>query len=192
MKRSFPTLLILAATLRFFAPVQAVEPDASSVTIGVPGGDSIAIRIPAGWKSVEGKPQADAPPTLEVSSPGGVQLNLTMMADPDGRFATPEAVDELVTIANQHYGANAIEKNPKLVRLTVKAGHGAYCTFTDARLVGVATPAAGEYRNVTTGVYVLGKQAVIFAILSNDTTGEDFRRALDLISNGISVAGAAR
>ena len=191
MNRSIPPFFILVTALLGFAFSRAAEPDPASITIAVPGGDSLVIRTPAGWKQDGGKPQPEAPPMIGLTTPGGLQINLTMIADPDGRFTTPEAVDDLVTMANQRYVANSIEKTPKLTRLTAKVGHGSYCTFTDSRLVGVATPAAGEYRNVTSGVYVTGKQAVIFTILSNDTKSAEFQSALDLVSNGISVAGTS-
>ena len=188
MKRFLPTFIVLAAALLGFAPGQAAEPDPAALTVAVPGGDSLAIRVPKGWKCDAGKPAPEAPPTVDFTSPGGIQAKLTMMADAEGRFVTPEAVDELVTIANQHFAENAIEKTPKLIRIKAKVGHGAYCIFTDSKLVGVSTPAEGEIRNVTSGVFVIGKQAVIFTILSNDITSDEYRAALDLISNGISVA----
>ena len=192
MKRFIPLLGTLVGALLALAPGQAADPDPSSLLVPVPGGDPLAIRIPTDWKKGENQPQGTSPVLLDLSGPGGLQVKLAIIADPDGRFSTPEALDELVTMASQQFIANSIEQTPKLTRLATKVGVGAYCTFTDSRMVGVVTPAAGEFRNVTSGVYVIGKQAVIFTIFSNNTSSPDFQAAIDLIAGGISVAPADR
>ena len=190
MKRFISLLVTLVGTLAALAPGQAADPAPSSLLVPVASADTLAIRIPPDWKKGDHQPQGTSPVLLDLSSPGGLQVKLAIIADPDGRFSSPEALDELVTMASQQFVANSIEQTPKLSRLATKVGVGAYCTFTDARMVGVATPAAGEFRNVTSGVYVIGKQAVIFTILSNNTTSPDFLAAIDLIAGGISVTPA--
>ena len=188
MQRPLPAFLILLTTLLSLASGPAAHADPGATTVPVPGADALAIGIPAAWKKEMEKSSHDAPPTITLTTPSGLKVSLTLMSDAEGKFATPDAVDELVTIANQHYIDNAVEKDPKLVHLTPKVGHGSYSTFTEARLVGVASPAPGDFRNVTSGVYVIGHDAVIFTILSNDTVSAEFRQAMDLISSGISVA----
>lgn len=188
MHRFIPLLVTVVAALWPLMAGQSAEPDPSLIKVPVEGADTLAIRLPTGWKTGDNKSERTSPVLLDLSSPGGLQIKLAIIADADGRFSTAEALDELVTMASQQFIANAIEQTPKLTRLTPKVGLGAYCTFTDSRLVGVTSPAEGEFRNVTSGVYVIGKHAVIFTILSNTVTGPEFQTALDLISSGISVA----
>src|SRR2546427_13244227 len=63
-------------------------------TVTAPGADTVTIRIPAGLQVVRPQSVPDLPPTVKVTNPSNsFSLQLTFLADPDGRLATPASVD---------------------------------------------------------------------------------------------------
>jgi hypothetical protein len=173
--------LALGSTL-----LPAEEPQVISVTI--PKADKIAIRIPSTWKQTVTQPSPQLSPTVKIESADrSLSLQLTFIPDPEGRFATKESVDRLVTGANQQYVAGSVEKRLTLTQLVSSTGHGCYSTFSDADLAGVPTPPPGQFGNVLSGVFVIQKQAASFTLLSNTTTSPEYRQAIQIISEGISV-----
>src|SRR5450631_1729119 len=94
VKPFIPLVITVAATLWTLAPGRATEPDPLLVSVTVEGGDTLAIRLPPGWKPGDNKSERTSPVLLDLSSPGGLQVKLAIVADPDGRFSTREALDE--------------------------------------------------------------------------------------------------
>ena len=188
MKRFALCIFPAVAVLLVASTAMAAEPDVQSVTMQVPGGDKVTVPIPAGWKHNLDRPPSGIPPTLDLTGPSGILLKLTFMADPQARFTKPEDLEKLVTQANQQYVANSLEKRVTVVPITTKTGLGAYSVFTDARLAGVTTPAPGDFRMVTSGALTIGRQVAIFSVLSNTAESDEYRRALDVVKNDISIA----
>jgi hypothetical protein len=178
----------LTALLLTVASAVAADSDVPPLTIQVPGGDKMTVKIPVGWKYSIDRPSAGIPPTVDFSVPNGSHLKITFMADAKGQFTKPDELDKLVTKGNQHYVADSVEKRITLQRLASKSGPGVYSVFTDPKLVGMAKPAAGDWRYVSSGAIAIGRQIVIFSLLSNSTDNDEYRQALDFLSNGISVA----
>jgi len=148
----------------------------------------IAIRIPSEWKQTVIQPAPDLPPTVRLATAdNALTLLISFIPDPDGRFATRENVDRIVTGANQQYVAGSVEKRLTLTLLVSNSVRGCYSTFTDADLAALPNPPPGQYRNVLSGILVIRKQAASFTLLSNSTTSPEYRQALQIISEGIST-----
>ena len=179
-------LSVLAVILALVPLCRAGEYQVVSVT--VPGADKVAVHLPASWKQMVSQPRQDLPPTvITTSTTGALSLQLTFIPDPGGRFATKDSVDRVVTAANQQYVSGSVEKRLSLTQLESPSGHGCYSTFTDADLVGVETPPAGQFRHVLSGVIVTGKQAVAFTLLTNRPDDPEYQQARQVITTGLSV-----
>jgi hypothetical protein len=152
----------------------------------------MAIALPAGWTHAVDRPPAGIPPTVDITAPGGTFVKITFMQDPKGQFSKSDKLDKQVTKANQQYVSNSVEKRVVLQRLASKSGPGVYSVFTDPKLVSVAKPPAGEFRNVSSGALSAGRQVLIFAVRSNSTDSDEYKQALDFLTKGITpVAGDA-
>jgi len=159
-----------------------------SFTVAVPKGDKLLVRIPQTWQHKIFQPSPDLPPTVKIGTlSNSVSLQITLLPDPEGRFATQESVDRAATLANHHYVAGSVEKRPTLTQIVSTNGHGCYAVFTDAQLAASPTPPKGEFRNVVSGVFVINKQLATFTLLTNDPKNAESRQALQIISDGISI-----
>jgi hypothetical protein len=167
-------------------PLPAAEDQTINLT--TPNAGKLSARIPADWKQEVIQPKADPWPTLKIKSPDdSISLQITFLPDPEERFATKEGTERAVTFMNQRYVAGSVEKKLTLTPLNLKQGHGCFAAFTDAQLAGVANPPKGKFRNVASGLLVINKQAAIFTLLANDTASPEYRRALQILSEGIAL-----
>jgi hypothetical protein len=179
--------LITVSTL-VISSTRARADEPKTITVTVPGADKIAIRIPPTWTQTLFQPTPELPPSVRITSAANtLSLQLTFIPDPEGRFAAKEGVDRAVTQANQQYVPGSVEKRLTLTQLVSNLGHGCYSAFTDAELARVPIPPPGQFRNVSSGVFVIKKQAASFTLLSNDTSSPAYRQALQIISEGIST-----
>lgn len=159
-----------------------------SITVFPARGDKIQIRIPLVWQHTIFQPTPDIPPTVKITNgSNSVSLQITLLPDPEGRFAARESVDRAATKANQHYVEGSVEKRLTLTQIISTNGHGCYTFFTDADLGRVARPRAGEFKNVISGLFVIKKHVATFTLLTNDPKSVEYRQALQIISDGISI-----
>ena len=159
-----------------------------SIAVVVPKGDRISVNVPQGFKHTILQPAPSLPPTLKINSvSNSVSLQITFLPDPEGRFAASESVDRAVTQANQHYVAGSVEKGLKLTQIVSTNGHGSYASFTDADLANVPHPRPGQFKNVSSGVFVVKNNLASFTLLTNDPASLEYRQALKIISEGISI-----
>jgi hypothetical protein len=173
----------LLAVSFLLIPVLGFTAETQSVAVTVPTADTLGIEFPSMWQSSISQPP-QLPPTVRISTKE-LSLQITFIPDPQGRFATRDGVDRVVTAANERYVSGSIEKRLTLIPLESKNGYGCYSTFTDAELAGVATLRKGQFRNVASGMLVINKQAAVFTLLTNNTKSPDYRQALRIISEGI-------
>ena len=160
----------------------------TSLSISIPQGDKLELKIPTQWQRVVIQPSPELPPSVRIRLAGAnpISLQMTWLADPDGKFAKPDDADAVVTKASEQYISGSVEKRVSLNRMISNAGFGSYATFTEAALTAVTELRVGQYRNVTTGLFVVGKQAAIFTLLPNDTKSPEYQEALRILTNGIS------
>ncbi len=181
----FLILLLLAIAS---APAITRGDDAQTISISVPQGDKLTIRLPAGWQQHIIQPSPDLPPTVKINPPDEtLSLQITLIPDINHRFTTKEIVDRVVSEANEQYVSGSVEQRLTLEQIPSTHGHGCYSVFTDASLAKVDKPAKGQYRIVTTGIFIIGKEAAAFTLLSDDTKGPEYKQALQVISEGMAV-----
>lgn len=162
--------------------------DSQTISVSLPQGDKLAIRLPAGWQQLIIQPSPDLPQTVKIHPPDEtLSLQITLVPDINGRFTTKEIVDRVVSEANEQYVSGSVEQRLTLEQIPSTHGHGCYSVFTDAGLAKVAKPAKGQYRIVTTGIFVIGKEAAAFTLLSNDTKSPDYKQALQIIFEEMTV-----
>ncbi len=148
------------------------------VKLEVPDADVIEIEFPKDWEVKKVQPPGGLPPTLRVSPPkrSEMSLQITVMADKEGRFSTPEQIRKTAEMANQRYVAGSVEKKMDLIAMESKTGRGYYASFTDASLVDVSPVPEGKYLKVSSGIFVIGKSAAAFTLLFN-AGGETHQKA---------------
>ncbi len=160
--------------------------DQQKFEVTIPEGDKISIRVPNQWTHSVIQPEPTLPPTVTILSPTKtVSIQITFLPDPRGFFTTKESVDRAVTNANQRYVEGSVEKKTNLIQLESKIVRGCYAAYTDAAVAAAKTPEKGEYAKVASGVFVIRKQGAVFTVLSNDTTGDDYKLAFRTITEHI-------
>jgi hypothetical protein len=163
------------------APVAAEE-----VTVQVPGADRVKIVVPAGWKHSIVQTLPALPPTLDMQEPTApLGLKITFLPDPNGKLANEEEIKKLMTASTGLYVESSLEKKLEIRPMSTKNGKGFYATFTDASLVDKKEVPPGQFRIVTSGILVVGKQAAAFTLLTNRLDGKEYVAAMQLLSEGI-------
>ena len=181
-------LFLLLSIGIFLGTTLSRADDAQTVTVTVPKGDKLAIRIPAAWQQSVIQPKPELPPTVKLTTVANtVSLQITFVPDTEGRFVTKESVDQAATEGNQQYVAGSVEKSISLTQLVSNSVRGCYATFTDADLAGVTAPKNGQFRIAVSGVFVIKKQVAAFTLLSNNTTSAEYQQALKIVTDGIST-----
>jgi hypothetical protein len=182
------SLAMLPALVLSLSTTISSADEFQSLSVSVPKGEKLSVRIPPAWRHTVLQPAPNLPPTLKITTlSNSVSLQITFLPDPEGRFATRETADRAATQANQHYVAGSVEKRLTLTQIVSTNGHGCYATFTDADLADVPHPRPGEFKHVVSGLFVIKKQLATFTLLTNDPKSAEYRQALQIISDGISA-----
>ena len=159
-------------------------------TLILAGNRSVAITVPAGFVYSSGREESGLLMARIANAKETVTLQVQFQPDPDGRLGTEQRqMDFLAQICRQ-YAEGSVEKGYDFKPLEPRAGSGTYCTFTDASLAGHEVP-KGEFLNVTTGAKVWSGWALVFTLLSNDTTSKDYQTVLRLMKESFSEKPAA-
>jgi len=189
----------MSACLLFAAPITtlaAPEPTAGAFSVPFASAGTLAIRPPDRWKhTVVQRTTSDpatAMATVTVTAPDNfsVTLMITLIEfpkplDPKQRVALAErkVSESMAGLA----ASQSVEKKVTLRPLTSKLGAGSYAVITDASLVGISPIPEGKFLNVSHGVVLADKLLVEFTVLSNNTDSQQYRQALQIITDGLSV-----
>ncbi len=183
-----PRLFVFLLLVVSLIPAITLADDTQTISVSVPQGDKLTIRLPSGWQQRVVQPSADLPPTVKINTPDEtLSLQITLIPDINGRFTTKENVDRVVSEANEQYVSGSVEQRLTLEQIPSTHGHGCYSVFTDASLAKATKLAKGQYRMVTTGIFVIGKEAAAFTLLSNDNKSAKYKQALQIVFEGLTV-----
>jgi hypothetical protein len=161
---------------------------AEEVTVQVPRAEMVKVTVPDGWKHSVTQTLPSLPPTLDIQeSSAPLSLKITLFPDPEGRLAKDDELKKLLNAATGLYVESSVEKKLDLRPLATKNGRGFYATFTDASLVEAKDVPAGQFRFVTSGMLVVGKQVAAFTLLSNGIDGKPYETAMQVITEGIAA-----
>jgi hypothetical protein len=165
--RSVPVPLLLAAALLTAGAAAADEPGLRRYVL--PNGDTLELRLPAGWADELIQPEGGGPPTIEISLAEG---------EPRQVFVTPEwpdpvandvrelpALRDAVRELAERIQREAVESYLEVRQLNGANGVGYYFAATDRN------PAPGEFKFMNQGALQVGSLTVWFTILTND--GDD-------------------
>ena len=116
-----------------------------------------------------------------------------MVTDHDGPIPIPRTPIEAGIArqrrkATQQYVDNSVEKRATFTSLPSGSPPGVYASFTDPKLANVAKMPPGEFRHVTSGAISLGREALLFSLLSNSRDNAEYRQALEFLVKGVVVA----
>jgi hypothetical protein len=184
--RRFVSLVVDTCVCAALSGIAAAPLAAEEVTVQVPHADKLKIVVPAGWKHSVTQKIPALPPTLEIQeSTAPVTLKITFLPDRDGKLAKEEELKKLMKATTGLYLAGSVEQKLELVPIASKNGKGFYATFTDWSLLGKKEVPPGQFRIVTSGILVIGKQAAAFTLLSNRQEGNEYAAAMKVITEGI-------
>jgi hypothetical protein len=181
-------LCSLVVSTCFCAFVAAADAPAAAeeISVQVPGADRVTVVVPTGWKHSIVQAAPSLPVTLDMQEPTApLVLKIMFLPDPNGKLAKEEEIKKLMTASTGLYVESSVEKILDIRRLSTKNGKGFYARFTDASLVDKEESPPGQFRIVTSGILVVGKQAAAFTLLTNRPDGKEYEAAMKLLSEGI-------
>lgn len=112
---------------------------------------TLTANVPDGWKTE----RMDRGPgwtfAFKPSSGANASMLLTLLCLPDLGAADPVQLKRKLVQFSARFAAGSVEKTAVLHDLTLSKGCGAYCTFTDASLVG-KPPEPGNYKTQSSGL----------------------------------------
>ncbi|MBS0660308.1 MAG: hypothetical protein JSR82_18970 [Verrucomicrobia bacterium] len=174
------TALLVGSAGLLFALTQQRE----LYPVKIAGGGQATVWASSAWAR-----GSDTPPqTLHLLHANkAVSVQMTFLARtaqaPDSR----EALDRALLEMAQPLVAGSVEKKVAPKVLETNGGIAGYVSLTDARLVGVAKPPAGEFRYLHSGLRVTEKYVLIFTVLSNVQSGDDLLTAFQIVGTNVDL-----
>lgn len=163
--------LVACAIVAFALPLVAED-----AKIDLPGGGSLVVPVPAGWKqSLEGRRVV----TLSLAPATGADFDVkvTPIVSPDGKVGSmsAEQLKGAVENAANNAKSQAVEKSLPIQTLKEGQVEGAYFSATDK------APKPGEFKYLTQGVMLVKGLPVTFTILTNDDSKAAQEAALSML-----------
>jgi hypothetical protein len=180
--------LALAALAAVAAPTNSATTTRQDYVLG--GGLVLQLDVPAAWQGGLGMPVvAGGMPTVQFASEVSPPLPIVLSPVP---FADPKDAEESVTRAAVEIHERIVETNPTIVSFTGDHGRGWYFVATDKQYADSRiVPGPGEYKYLTQGTLHLGKQSIIFTILTNDDSRSIEAPALAMIKKAAIKSGSS-
>ncbi|HWA10130.1 MAG TPA: hypothetical protein VG838_11825 [Opitutaceae bacterium] len=130
--------------------------------------------------------------TVKIIDPNlKTQLLVSFFPDPAARLAGEDGQRAFVANTSQTFAEASVEKSYDFKDLSPRTGSGMFCVFTDASLVHKAPFAPGEFLKVSTGVKVWPGCFLLFTLLSNDTTSDEYQAEMKLLRESFVEKPAA-
>lgn len=165
-------LLLALAMMLCVLPAQAAD-----VRIPIPGGETLVLPMPAGWKHAM---QRGPMPTVSLSADGAVfQVLVSALVRPDGSMAAADvqSLRRQVDSGVQNALPQAVEKSLPLQELRGGQVQGSYFSATDR------APKPGEFKYMTQGAMSVAGLPVAFTILSNGAPEVSVEPALRMLQS---------
>jgi hypothetical protein len=141
----------------------------------------IVIGVPEKY-GFESSRSANGLLTVRINDPQHrIDLVVSFFPDTNGRLADGDGQRGFVADASRQYAEGSVEMNYDFKNLKPRTGSGLYCVFTDASLVRKLPLPPGEYLKVTSGVKAWSGCFLLFTLLSDNTTSEEYQTALRLV-----------
>jgi len=150
-------------------------------------GHRVLIAVPAGY-SFEMKAEENGAQAVSMENPiWGISISATVTPTTEADIQSSEWQQNLIVSFCADALSQSAEKDYKFKALEPKQGTGTYCIFTDARLANKKESIPkGEFAHMTGGVKALKGCIVVFQVMSNDVTSEEYREALGLFKESFN------
>jgi len=153
---------------------------AEEVRISIPGGGTLVLPTPEGWRN---SMQVGLVPTASITPASGnaFQVLVSPLVAHDGRMApsSSESLRRLVETGASSAKTQSVERSLPIQSFASGEVHGNYYSATDR------APKPGEFKYMTQGAMSVSGLPVAFTILSNGNAQEAVEPALRML-------GAAR
>lgn len=150
---------------------------ADEVRVSVPGGGSLLLPAPDGWRNGS---QPGAVPTVSLTPASGnsFQVMVSPLVAPDGRAApaSRESLRRLVEAGASEAVSQAVEKSLPIQSFGSGEVQGYYFSATDR------APKPGEFKYMTQGAMSVGGLPVAFTILSTGNPRAAVEPALRMLA----------
>ena len=124
--------------------------------------------------------------TLKIVDPKqAIDLEISLLPDPDGSFFTPRSRREFIVDKFQRYVAGSVEKEMRFTELKPQLGSVTSCVFTDASLAGKTEFPPNDYLNATVGLKSWPGCAAFFTLLSNGVDSSAYQAAIKVITDSL-------
>ena len=183
--RLAPAWLALLLALPSAAALPAPQPKAREEVLVLFGQRRVALVVPAGFVFSSEKDDRGLISARLTDPQEKTTLHISFLPDPAGELATPRGRKEFLVQAFQRFVAGSAEQAMQFEELEPRTGAGTYCVFTDKDLVGRATFPPGEYLHATTGIKTWPGSLAVFTLMSNSTTGDEYRAIMKLLRESL-------
>jgi len=160
---------------------------AETLDLGPHGTFSIA--VPKGWTYSATK-EEDTGVAIMLTPPPEVNARLlfNLVFVPPGEASSKEDVQEKVLTISDQFVKDSVEKKKVLREFAVSSGYGAYCLFTDAKLVG-QPPKKDSFKVIAVGMIRLNDDlAAAVSLLADDAGGPDMAAMFGAVSSATITA----
>jgi hypothetical protein len=143
MKSAFaPALFVLVLALpHLAAPATAKEKEKShEESLLLFDQRRVGVNVPAGFLYSASKDEHGVISARLSTPKDTISLQISFLPDIDGEYATARGQKEIMVKSFQQYVVGSVEQGMHFEELQPRNGSGTYCIFTDAKLVGAATP----------------------------------------------------
>ena len=156
------------------------------VEMAIPRGDTVMMILPNDWMH---QLIRDEPSSIRIypDDSRSVILQISFSFDRDFVFGTQERVEMNVERASQRYIEGSVERRCFLRKFKSKDVIGSYAVFTDADLAKKRNIGPPDYKHMTTGMIVLGRNITTFRLLSNSLESDSYKQMLSVLADGLAL-----
>jgi hypothetical protein len=155
---------------------------AEQLNLGAHG--TLAIDIPSGWRMTS-LPLDTKGYDLRINPPSGTNalLRITLIYPPRAVPVDREKVRANLTQLAEKFVAASVEKKITVKEFALSSGYGAYCVFTDAKLVGKPSQ-PNDFKIMAPGSAQLSEDVVAaITLLADSATDATFLAMLKTVSS---------
>ncbi len=176
----------IRTVLLFIAGLAAAQGLARAGELYVPGRGTLTIPLPAVWQETHRGLSGECSVEMVFERPGPVRgsLQVTVAWSPQGdpAFSTPESVRRSCLSGRKALEGQTVEKELPLQPLGGPQAAGFYYEATDRSYRKPAgAPEPGQYPVITGGILGLGRQLLIFTIMSDAKADPAAKEALEAV-----------
>lgn len=183
-------------TLLLSGSAAAAQQGANSERLAISSSETLVYARPTRFNAeLTRDPDDGFEPALRLrtrDASGGLELSFKLRLRPERGARSVEQLQSDLRPGCERYAAGSTGQSPVPRVLPDPGAVGAYCSYTERELSGVATLRPGQFRNVTLALVSAGDRVFVVRGDSNSLTNADYRDALKLLASlRIEASGGA-